>query len=187
MLLKHGKRVKLRHNESGITAEVTIVHADEKELSLHLSSGLKLSPGDEIELDVPGWESALYVFRASVIQVSGDKIYALLKGHHRLQRRQSQRIATRLEAQYLQLPKVDQESFHSGLIQDISCGGALLSVEDPLQLHSRVFIVFEIALGRGNAFSTGISSKVVREHPSPGKSKHSYGIAFDRPLALASV
>jgi len=186
MLLKPGKHVKVRHKQSGDTAEASISDVTERELTLLLSPDLTLYPGDEIELELYQWEDALYLCQAVVKKVSENKVMVLLgkAGLRRLQRRKAERIPANVKAEYALLPKKDPGPFQKGLIQNISRNGVLLSVEEPLEIRSRLYLMFEIPLPRGKAFTTGISGNVVREHRGPAQTEHSYGVEFDKPLAF---
>lgn len=187
MLLKSGKRVKVRHKQSGEYAEVAILNADEQELILLILSDLKLYPGDEIELEFLHCKGAFYILQASVLEVNENKVYVLLEqaGLCRLQRRKAERTPAKLNAEYHLLPKKDPRPFQEGSIQNISQNGMLLSVKEPLELGSELFLTFEVPGGRGKACTTGIKGKVVREHRGPTQKEHNYGVEFERPIAFA--
>ena len=186
MPFQPGRRVTVKQYQSGSSAEAFILDVTEKEFALRLSAGLDLSPGDEIELELYQWEDALYLCQAVVKKVSENKVMVLLgkAGLRRLQRRKAERIPANVKAEYALLPKKDPGPFQKGLIQNISRNGVLLSVEEPLEIRSRLYLMFEIPLPRGKAFTTGISGNVVREHRGPAQTEHSYGVEFDKPLAF---
>jgi len=193
MFLKPGRRLRVKHSRSGDSAEASILSAAEKEIILQLSPGLNLYPGDEIELELRRWGDALCILQASVLEVSENKVYVLQEqtGLRRPQRRRSDRIPANIWTEYLLLPKKDFDNYREGLIQNISRHGVLLTVQEPLNLHSRLFLVFEAPSGRGAAYTTGLKGRVVREHRAPGKGDssygvYSYGVEFDRPLTLST-
>ena len=143
------------------------------------------SPGDLLKLYAAQHQDALYIVSVRVQDdVKPGNIFDLkIRGElYPLQRRHSQRIPTRLEALYVL--QEQQAGYRKGLIMDISAGGALLSVGEPLDLFSKIMLVFDIFTGKDNALTTEMSGKVIREHGSSRKDAHSYGVEFDRPLSL---
>ncbi len=187
--LKPGQRVKVRHIKQGITGAAVLVKAEKNELILELESGLALQWGDELELEVVQEQDALYVIDARVQETGPGNTYTLkAPGEpYRLQRRRYKRIPTRLQAQYF-LHRQEKE-YRQGMILDISRGGALLFVEQPLDLLSELMLFFEFFSGEeGVALTTEMKGKVIREHVSPPgsaySSAYSYGVEFDKPFTL---
>ncbi len=174
----------VRQRTSGIAI---IVEGSETDLTLELLSEMELSWGDELKLEIVQQQDALYIIDVCVrntgplmrckLDVQGEP--------HRLQRRCSQRIPTRLQAQYILLEK--ETAYRQGLIMDISKNGALLYVEEPLDLFEKLMLFIEIFTGKGDALTTGLSGKIIREHAGKKSCVYSYGIEFDKSLTLFAV
>lgn len=190
MLLKPGNQVKIINRKKNASGDALVLNADEMEFSLVLLSDLSLSPGDEIELEAPQREDALYIIRACVLEERIDGSYNLkqLGEVQRWQRRKSERIPVNYRAEYILL---FEKTFKEGKILNISRGGVLLSVKNPIQMMCELQLFFEIPLNLGNKISTGMKGKVVREHfPAAGGGEewqYSYGVEFEEPFsALAN-
>jgi c-di-GMP-binding flagellar brake protein YcgR len=196
MLLKPGNEVKIidrKKNTSGDAVIMTAVTAGEKEFSLAIMSVLSLYPGDEITLEAPQREDALYIIRATVLEVldGGACILKQLGEEQRWQRRKSGRIPVNYRAEYVLLSeKVDVNSFKQAKILNISRGGALLMVKTPLELMGELQLFFEISLNREREISTGMKGKVVREHllatGDHDEWQYSYGVEFEEPFYALS-
>ncbi len=184
LLLKPGQRVNLRHKEKDTYLSGTILAVEGQRLTLSLEGSLSLERGDWLKLDVVQQQDALYIIDGRVLDVDPEQNLTLefMGEPHRLQRRQSQRIPARLQAQYLILE--DELEYRPGMVMDISRGGALLSVQEPLSLLSDLLLFFDIFTGKGDLLTTGVSGRVVREHVSSKERVYSYGIEFDKPLNL---
>ncbi|MGI6327374.1 MAG: PilZ domain-containing protein [Dethiobacteria bacterium] len=172
---------------------MTAVTAGEKEFSLAIMSVLSLYPGDEITLEAPQREDALYIIRATVLEVldGGACILKQLGEEQRWQRRKSGRIPVNYRAEYVLLSeKVDVNSFKQAKILNISRGGALLMVKTPLELMGELQLFFEISLNREREISTGMKGKVVREHllatGDHDEWQYSYGVEFEEPFYALS-
>ncbi len=192
MLLKPGNQVKIINRKMNASGDALILSAGEIEFSLVLLSGLKLSPGDEIELEAPQREDALYVIRACVLGKESDGSngsYNLkqLGEEQRWQRRKSERIPVNYCAEYILL---SEKVFKEAKILDISRGGVLLAVKNPIRMMCELQLFFEISLGWENKISTGMKGKVVREHfPAAGGGEewqYSYGVEFEEPFSALS-
>lgn len=196
MLLKPGNQVKIidrKKNTSDDAVIITAVTAGEKEFSLAIKSVLSLYPGDEITLEAPQREDALYIIRATVLEVlgGGTCILKQLGEEQRWQRRKSGRIPVNYRAEYVLLSeKIDVNSFKEAKILNISRGGALLMVKTPLELMGELQLFFEIPLNKEREISTGMKGKVVREHlPATGghdEWQYSYGVEFEEPFYALS-
>ncbi|NLL20390.1 MAG: hypothetical protein GX263_01455, partial [Firmicutes bacterium] len=128
MLLKPGNQVKIidrKKNTSDDAVIITAVTAGEKEFSLAIKSVLSLYPGDEITLEAPQREDALYIIRATVLEVlgGGTCILKQLGEEQRWQRRKSERIPVNYRAEYILLDKICVNSFQEARILNISRGG----------------------------------------------------------------
>ncbi len=185
LLFKPGQRVNVRHLMQGTFCTATLLEVSEQRLALELVNDMDLNPGDELKVDIAQQQDALYIIDVKVLNV-GEKTCALeiVGDPLRLQRRQSERIPTRLQAQYLLMDQ--EQEYQEGMIMDISIGGALLTVRKPLKLFSELMLYFEIFTGKSDALTTGMSGKIVREHGRPRDNKYSYGVVFDNPLNLFS-
>ena len=187
MLIKPGRQVRVRVQNRGSSGFAAIQDVGMNTFSMSLLNGMVLKRGDVIELEVAQWEDALYRLRARVMEsgIGGACILKEVGEPLRLQRRQCQWIPTRLYSEYLLLPQRLQDwKFQQGLILDISNGGALLSLAEPLELRRNLWVIFEVFLRRGKTLATGVRGDVLREHSSHGVNGHCYGLKFDRPLAL---
>ena len=196
MLLRPGNHVIIIDKKNKASFEASILSVVERGFSLVLLSEMRLYPGDEIELEVPQREDALYVLQAKVLKAGENQEYTLqeLDGTQRRQRRKSRRIPVNHRAECILLSdnKYDND-FLEGKIMNISRGGALLTVKNPLQMMSELQIIFEISLNKERAVSTGMKGKVVREHVPPLDSareenvrqwEYSYGVEFEKPFAV---
>lgn len=196
MLLKPGNQVKIidrNKNTSGDAVVLTADAAGEKEFSLAIMSVLSLYSGDEVALEAPQREDALYIIRATVLEVldGGACILKQLGEEQRWQRRKSGRIPVNYRAEYVLLSeKVDVNSFKQAKILNISRGGALLMVKTPLELMGELQLFFEISLNREREISTGMKGKVVREHllatGDHDEWQYSYGVEFEEPFYALS-
>jgi c-di-GMP-binding flagellar brake protein YcgR len=196
MLLKPGNQVKIidrNKNTSGDAVVLTADAAGEKEFSLAIMSVLSLYSGDEVALEAPQREDALYIIRATVLEVldNGACILKQLGEEQRWQRRKSGRIPVNYRAEYVLLSeKVDVNSFKQAKILNISRGGALLMVKTPLELMGELQLFFEISLNREREISTGMKGKVVREHllatGDHDEWQYSYGVEFEEPFYALS-
>ncbi len=184
LLLKPGQRVNLRHKEKEIYLSGTIKAVEGQRLTLSLEGSPSLESGEWLKLDMVQQQDALYIIDARVLNLDPEKnvILEFMGEPHRLQRRQSQRIPARLQAQYLILE--EELEYRPGMVMDISRGGALLSVQEPLNLLSDLLLFFDIFTGKGDLLTTGVSGRVIREHVSSKEKVYSYGIEFDKPLNL---
>ena len=179
----------MRHIRQGTAGEAILLEGEKNELILELDSDLALQQGDELDLEIVQEEDALYIMDARVLDTRPGNTYVLklLGEPSRLQRRRHKRIPTRLQAQYLLHSQNTQ--YRQGLILDISRGGALLFVEQPLQMLSELVLSFEFFTGEeGDALTTEMSGKVIREHRCPPdstyRSAYNYGVEFDKPFTL---
>jgi hypothetical protein len=191
MLLTPGNRVKIIDRKKNVSGDADILNAGEREISLVLLSDLGLNPGDEIELETPQREDALYIIRASVLEACKGGTYNLkrLGEKQRWQRRKFERFPVNYRAGYILLfEKVDFDSFKEGMILNISRGGVLLMVKTPLQLMSELQLFFEIPLNRERGISTSMKGKVVREHlpAAGGEWQYGYGVEFEEPFYALS-
>ena len=196
MLLKPGNQVKIidrNKNTSGDAVVLTADAAGEKEFSLAIMSVLSLYSGDEVALEAPQREDALYIIRATVLEVldGGACILKQLGEEQRWQRRKSGRIPVNYRAEYVLLSeKIDVNSFKEAKILNISRGGALLMVKTPLELMGELQLFFEISLNREREISTGMKGKVVREHllatGDHDEWQYSYGVEFEEPFYALS-
>ncbi len=189
LLFKPGQRVSVRHLNQGAFSSAILLEVSEHRMALELFSDMDLRPGDPLKVDIAQQQDALYIIDTRVLNVE-EKNCALevLGDPMRLQRRQSERIPTRLQAQYLLMEgeEEQEQGYQEGVIMDISMGGALLNVSKPLDLFSELMLYFEIFTGKSEILTTGMSGKIVREHRIAQNDKYSYGIAFNSPLNLLS-
>lgn len=187
MLIKPGRKVSVRSMNGSSACLAAVLDVGKGTFSMSLLNGMVLKRGDVVELEVAQWEDALYLLKARVMEsgIGGACILKEVGEPFRLQRRQCQRIPTRLCSEYLLLPQRLQDwKFQQGLILDISNGGALLSLVESLEAGRNLWIIFQVLLRRGDALSTGVKGEVLREQRSNGVNGYCYGIKFDRPLGL---
>lgn len=192
MLIKPGNQIKIKVLKNKSEGEASIVSSGNSGSCLVIVSELSLSPGDEVELEVPQREEALCIIRASVVEAGPDREYTVqLQGEpQHLQRRRSERIPANHRAEYILLSNKDKHDFHEGLILNISRNGALLAVKEPLQLSNELFLIFDIKLHTlpgERVVPTGIGGKVVREHfpleEGSGEWGYNYGVEFEKPFS----
>lgn len=153
------------------------------------------APGDELVVELTEWEDALYVFQAVITNVTEGReptsrcLQFNVYSYRRIQRRQAERMAVSIPAEYAPLPakKFDRE-MPQGLIHNISCTGVLMSVQDPLDVGEELLLLFEIALSKEKV-PIGTQGRVVRVHEEKLSTKYpySYGIRFKNPERLLAV
>lgn len=179
MIVKSQQHVKVRHNQSGNTAEASVLEAGDKEFSLFLLSALDIFPGDEIELEFVRCSNVSYIIQGDVLETDGNKVHVLQDKPAvcRKQRRRSPRIIANARVEFVLLPDKDPATFQEGLIQDISREGILLSAQKPLELGSELYLMFEVTPDSEKTFTAGINGKVVRKEDN-----NCYGIEFEKPL-----
>ena len=185
--LMPGQQMNLKHNENRSCVPGMLTGIDDKKLTLLLSETIKLQPGDELELEIPQAEDALYILPCSYLETVTSRtcIIKTLGEANRRQRRSSTRIPTNLKAKYTVLSGSSLKKGSSeGEILNISSEGALVSVNKPLKINSDIMLTFEIRMGLAKAFTTSIVSKVVRSHDNRTPGKILYGVAFKRSFNL---
>ncbi len=182
MILKSHEQIKVKHKQSGRNAEASIINTDGKEFSLLLLSALELFPGDEIELEFFWWDNTSYIVQANVIETDANMVHVLQDRENlcRMQRRKFQRILSNAKVEFVLLPEKDPQTLQEGYIQDISRNGLRLSVKKPLEIGSKLYLMFEDAPCNETNFTVAVNGKVVRK-----EGKKCYGIKFDSPLPFA--
>lgn len=155
-------------------------------ICLHQEDVDDIIEGDEIELEIPRIDDALYVSTATVLKINGKSNLHLRQEEsliHRVQRREAARITVNIAAEYAILPNTTlYKGEVEGLILDISGTGILLAVRYPLVINNRIQLVFRI----GEGFDTVLvkaQGVVVREDTNNCTSgslawKYRYGIQF---------
>jgi len=185
--LMPGQQMNLKHTESRSCVPGMLTGIDDKKLTLLVSEAIKLQPGDELELEIPQAEDALYVLPCSYLEsVTSRTCVIKPRGEaNRRQRRSSNRIPTKLKAKYILLSGSSlKKGSAEGEILNISREGALVSVDKPLKINSDIMLTFEIRMGMVKAFTTSIVSKVVRNQDSRTPGKILYGVAFKRNFSF---
>jgi c-di-GMP-binding flagellar brake protein YcgR len=185
-----GRRVKVRHVISGNIVPGTLTETDGDALTVLLDSTISYQPGDEIELEVPQAEDALYIFHGDLLEdIMGNILTVKVKEEPiRCQRRNSKRIPANLQASYTLLSEKD-EALRSarGEILDISKNGALVSADKPLKLNSAIMLTFEFRKDAVKAFTTSLMGEVVRLHSNRSPGKNIYGVEFQRNFEFAEA
>jgi len=194
--LKAGSRIKIMDIKEKKAVEAAIIHVCDGCFTLRLGEELRLNVGERVKIEAPRREEGLYLLEAAVLERGENNIYCLqpLGEAKLLQRRRAERIPANQPTEFVLLSEKGKDrDFHEGLILDISRTGALLASKEPLNLHSELFLIFELNLQSlpGEKFvPTGIAGKVVREHHPREISclrwRYCYGVEFDRPFAAMS-
>ena len=185
MLLTPGQQLKLRHRDKSITA--TLIYVEERNLTLSLGDEVSLERDDALELEVAR-DNTLYTLQARLDGACAGKTCAveLLGEPSRRERRLSPRIPTNLKARfYKPLERSGEPACLQGEIRDISSGGALLTTEENLTLERALMLMFDLPMGNKEEFTTGIGGRIVRKHQMPTGREWSYGVEFNRRLALS--
>lgn len=186
--LKPGQRMNVQDRKSACCVPATLTEIDEKKLTLYLHKAINLELGDEMELEVPQTEDAVYVLPGSFLEALTEDICRIeVQGEpSRRQRRRATRVPVNIKASYTVLSEKDHEERCSqGEILNISREGALISVNKPLKVNSELMLTFEVRRGTIKAFTTSIISEVVRAHENLTSGNHLYGVEFHRSFNFA--
>jgi len=150
--------------------------------------------GDEVEVEVPQKEDALYIFKAVIGDIIREKqLFCYLEKISKvrcIQRRSAERIDVKIIAEHLVLKGKEMDrTFNKGLILNLSKSGMLLAVKEPIEVGSELFISFDMPLGEGKKMAVGVVGKAVRQHREgivnvPQEMKYCYGLRFKKSPAV---
>ena len=209
MDLKPHQQVRLQKSQALEKYDAVVLRADRDSCSVSVSGAPPeaFSPGEQLVLEFTRWEDGLYVLQARVeeirenlAEIQGDtplddpakvqggscRLEIQVTGSGLVQRRRAERMTVNIPAEYTSLQEKPQEQeMPKGLILNLSHTGALLSVDQPLELGSELLLMFEVSLNREKV-PIGTTGQVVREHEKgsrPGVS-YCYGVQFQKPQRL---
>ena len=60
-----------------------------------------------------------------------------------------------------------------------------MTTEENLTLERALMLMFDLPMGNKEEFTTGIGGRIVRKHQMPTGREWSYGVEFNRRLALS--
>ena len=188
--IKPGQQLKVRHSKRGTPVAGTLLESGGSDLTLTLENAMSLERGDEVVLELDQEQDAPYIFKARVKECGLGNTFTLelLGEASPMERRRYSRLPTNVRARYyIRSERPGETVCHQGEIRDISSGGALLTTQEPLTLERELMLMFELPMGRKEAFTTGIGGRVVREQHKGISEQYSYGVEFSRHLALSGL
>lgn len=191
LLLAPERIVKITPEKTKASRKASITRVEEKELTLTLESPLKLYPGEEVALEIPQEEDALYIIKGRVLKAPGEKELTLgeLSEPTRIQRRKSQRIPSKLKVKYsFSLDKKYQNNYKKGICLNVSRQGVLLATREKLPLEYELILLLEVSLKGQEIYSIKVRGKLIREELNlpriTGKFKYGYGVELIDPFPL---
>ena len=209
MDLKPHQQVRLLKSQALEQYDAVVLHADRDRCSVSVKGAppQAFAPGEQLVVEFTRWQDGLYVIQARVKEIQEGtaesphetptgppaesqgatcRLEIQVTGSGLVQRRRAERMTVNIPAEYapLQEKSLDQE-MPKGLILNISHTGALLSLEQPLEVGSELLLMFEVSLNREKV-PIGTTGQVVRAHEKgsrPGVS-YCYGIQFKKPQTV---
>ena len=155
-------------------------------------SGLKVVPGDDVEMAVPAGDAGVTLYRAKVDRVQGSRgEICRLKDLYPVQqaeRREAFRFPVRIAAEYCYV-KDDRrrgEAIASGQLLNISRTGLFMASDVPLRVGKVMAILFEVDWDGVLNMPMGVVGTIVREEKQPlmmdpMDHRYLYGVKFKPP------
>ena len=209
MDLKPHQLVRLQKSQALEKYDAVVLRAEQDRCSVSVKGAppQAFSPGEHLVVEFTRWEDGLYVMQARVEEIresaadttnetptdapaeargASCRLEIQVTGSGLVQRRRAERMTVNIPAEYTPLQEKPQEQeMPKGLILNLSHTGALLSVDQPLEVGSELLLMFEVSLNREKV-PIGTTGQVVREHEKgsrPGVS-YCYGVQFKKPQRL---
>ena len=209
MDLKPHQQVRLLKSQALEPYDAVVLHADQDRCSVSVKGAppQAFTPGEQLVVEFARWQDGLYVIQGRVEEIqegsaqpsnetptapsaedqgTSCRLELQVTGSDLVQRRRAERMTVNIPAEYapLQDQPLDQE-MPKGLILNISHTGALLSLEQPLEVGSELLLMFEVSLNKEKV-PIGTTGQVVRAHEygsRPGVS-YCYGVQFQKPQGI---
>jgi len=190
MILMPGQLIRIKQVKTEEQYEAIVIkgNADDSHFLVSGVSSFAFSPGDEIYIELPRREDALYIFKARVCRTvlvnSSCHLWCDVLEPTRVQRRKEERMPVNIQVECTLLPDEGlEEVMLEGLILNISSGGVFLNVKKRLPLDLELLLMFEVAVLKGNV-PIGVTGTVVREYCKPSSNypvlehPYAYGVKF---------